>query len=86
MLLGGHSLDEPEKFQAMLSQFWARFRLVRPSLDLYQKTFDKSFCIPIAVHGDEGRGKLRRPIMVEAWQPVISFKGTAFTNASGHHN
>ncbi|CAE7666315.1 unnamed protein product [Symbiodinium sp. CCMP2592] len=65
--------------------FWSRFYFVRPDLDLYQQSsFDVSTCIPIAFHGDEGRGKLRRAIMILSMQPIISHKGPKYTNMSGH--
>ena len=39
--------------------------------------------VPIYIHGDEGRGKYKLPIMVEAFQAAISFKGAGFKNSSG---
>ena len=39
-------------------------------------------CLPIFIHGDEGRGLARRPWMCISWQPVISFKGMDYVNDS----
>ena len=88
MLLGGHSLEDPDAYCRMLRVFWQRFRHVRPEHDVYDRAdaeagFDLGFCIPVAIHGDEGRGKLKRPVMVLSYQPLISFKGPRFVNSSG---
>ena len=42
--------------------------------------------VPLYIHGDEGRGKYKLPVMVEAVQPCISFKGVSFKNSSGPLN
>ena len=33
-LLGGHSLDDPQRFRNMFTTFWKRFRYVRPDLEI----------------------------------------------------
>ena len=43
----------------------------------------KEATIPLYLHGDEGRGKCRLPLMVQCIQPCISFKGPGFKNSSG---
>lgn len=87
VLLGGHTLDNPRRFRKMFTTFWDRFQHVRPDLDIYRRTDrDMGMCIPIALHGDEGRGKLRRPVMILSFQPIISHKGPHFINSSGHLN
>ena len=68
----------------MQGTFWERFKYFRPDLDLYTRDFDLATCIPMAYHGDEGRGKLKRPVMVLAYQPVINYKGENFINSSGN--
>ena len=84
MLLGGFTLDQETEFRTMLATFWRNYRFVRPELDLYARDdFDLSATIPMGYHGDEGRGKLKRPIMILAHQPIISHKGPQFTNLSG---
>ena len=63
----------------------AEVRSVRADLDLYNRQdWDHSMCIPIAYHGDEGRGKLKRPILILDFQPLISFKGMEYINSSGN--
>ena len=84
LLLAGGSLDNPQRFRETFSLFWERYQLVRPEHHVFGQNFDRSFLIPYAIHGDEGRGKNRRPIMIESLQPIISWKGREHTNASGH--
>lgn len=85
MLLGGFRVQDSAGYRAMFSSFWQRFRSVRPDLDLYRRQdWDHSMCVPIAYHGDEGRGKLKRPILILAFQPLISFKGMEYINSSGN--
>ena len=83
MLLGGYSLLRGEaNYRALFARFWHRFRQCRPDLELYSEEFDQSLCIPIAIHGDEGRGKLKRPVMIVSYQPLISHRGDGYTNAT----
>ena len=83
MLLGGRNLDDAG-YKSMFATFWERFKYFRPDLDLYTRDFDLATCIPMAYHGDEGRGKLKRPVMVLAYQPVINYKGENFISSSGN--
>ena len=55
------------------------YQHIEPSLELFQETWEwqqdpswRQFVIPYAVHGDEGRGKLRKPIMVLSVQPLLT--------------
>ena len=85
--LGGNSLEEESSWRPMLQTFWERFRHLRPDLDIYQKAehegWDLSACLPWAHHGDEGRGKLRRPVLILGFQMLISPRGPSYTNSSG---
>ena len=83
-LLGGHDISNEHGFRGMLATFWRRFQNVR-QLELFEKNeYDLSLCIPVGYHGDEGRGKLRRPLMCLSVQPIICFKGEDYTNSSGN--
>ena len=88
MLLGGHTLNDPAAFCSMLQTFWDRFCYVQPNHEVYGRanagTLDLRFAIPIAIRGDEGRGKLKRPVMILSYQPLISVKGPKFVNSSGY--
>jgi hypothetical protein len=39
--------------------------------------------LPLTLHGDEGRGRNKDPVLIESFVPVISHKGIQFTNISG---
>ena len=80
--LGGHSLENPEPFQQELQRFWERFQVTDPNFPIPQKS-EWSKCIPIAVHGDEGRGRLKSPIMIITVQPILPLIGCK-TNMQGN--
>ena len=82
LLLGGCDLGD-EGFREVLGVFWQRYRGTDPGLPLFAEDVDTSFCIPYMLHGDEGRGKVRRQVMVLSFQPMISFKGLSHLNTSG---
>ena len=84
MALGGYCLQEKTKWQGMLTDFWAKYERERPSLQLGAS--DRSLLLPFALHGDEGRGKTKRPIMILALQPLISWQGPETVNTSGNHD
>ena len=72
-LLGGYTLGEVHLWQPMLEEFWKRYEVGFGKHRVYEdKRNDLSSCVPIALHGDEGRGKLRRACMVTSFQPVIT--------------
>ncbi|CAE7240362.1 unnamed protein product [Symbiodinium sp. CCMP2456] len=60
MLLAGHTLNEPDRFTSIFETFWERYRFVNPDHSIYEGSLDLRFAIPVACHGDEGRGKLKR--------------------------
>lgn len=75
-LLGGHRLNDIDKVEAMLSRFWAKYATVDPDAPrIPQRT------IPYLLHGDEGRGQLKRPLLVISYQPIISWSGEDFVNS-----
>ena len=69
--LGGHNLGEWEAVQQMFTEFWDRYRKVDPSM----VPEHPSQTVPIYLHGDEGRGLGKRPLLVISYQPVISWAG-----------
>lgn len=84
LLLGGHHIKDAAGWRGLLSNFWDAYLKGDPGHPMSGKNAPPTDCtIPLYLHGDEGRGKYRRPIMVQAWQPCISFKGVAFKNSSG---
>ncbi|CAE7220137.1 unnamed protein product [Symbiodinium sp. CCMP2592] len=79
-LLSGYTIDDV-KYRGLFKDFWTQYQQVEPELDFYSRDFEWETAIPFSFHGDEGRGKLKRPIMIEAYQPLITHRGPEFTNS-----
>lgn len=78
-LLGGNKLSQVERWTSMLRDFWVKFRAARGD---GHKVFadhagELQFCVPVMIHGDEGRGKLHRAVMATSVQPAILPDGHA---------
>ena len=83
--LGGLNPDRDglENCKAMFTRFWERFRTCQPSHPIYQRTEEQRSCtIPMALHGDEGRGLARIPVLVLAYQVIIPYSGENELNSS----
>ena len=84
LLLGGHNLEDERPWQDMLSQFWGLYMGSQPTHVMSgPDALPANRTVPLYIHGDEGRGKYKLPIMVESIQPCISFKGQDYKNSSG---
>ena len=84
LLLGGLDLHEPDKWQRALDEFWGKYKACDKDHIMHEASAPPTtHTVPIYIHGDEGRGKYRLPIMDEAFQPCLSFQGTAYKNSSG---
>ena len=82
--LGGCSLDAESAYSEMLETFWAKYATSHPDCPCFeQEDWCPSRSIPICVHGDEGRGKAKAPIMILSIQPVVGWKGLDYVNCSG---
>ena len=81
MLLGGHKITGA--WRPMFAEFWANYRQTCGDHPLFRRDFDFSCCVPFMVHGDEGRGQLRRPYLVVSWQSVIGHLGPHLTTEPG---
>jgi len=68
--LGGHTLDNWDDAQKMLKTFWDRYSNIDPNVPA-----NRSTTIPIYLHGDEGRGLAKRPLLVISYQPVMGWTG-----------
>lgn len=74
--LGGFSPvdDGEESYLAMFGRFWDRYRAEQPQHPIFEKSIDhQRATIPFALHGDEGRGLAKVPLMVLAFQVIIPF-------------
>ena len=79
LLLGGFNIHSVPDWQMMLEDFWSKFQESQPRVEVPNPRTS----IPVAIHGDEGRGKGKRPIMRIAFQTLINLLGPAVTNTSG---
>lgn len=75
LILGGHDLSDPAGYESMFLNFWETYRREDPQHEVYQRGFPLERCVPLMVHGDEGRGYFKIPFLVISLQPVISFRG-----------
>lgn len=67
--LGGFQLDSVSEAKALLESFWEKHRFVDSDMPKYP-----SSTIPFYIHGDEGRGQGKRPILVLSYQPILGWK------------
>ncbi|CAE7276692.1 unnamed protein product [Symbiodinium sp. CCMP2592] len=66
LVLGGVDLQEMQQWQQLLSDFWSEHKLYDPGHDMHAPMGPPpTHTVPIYIHGDEGRGKYKLPIMVE---------------------
>lgn len=74
--LGGYGPGEIDKYRRMFESFWSNYRNVDGQHEVYQKpSCDLGHCIPLALHGDEGRGLAKTPLMVLSIQTIIPSTG-----------
>ena len=82
-MLGGFQAEQDEQYGPMFSRFWERFRAVDPTHPVHSKSpEDISMTIPVSIHGDEGRGLAKVPV-IESIQPCIPWMGETQLNSLG---
>ena len=79
-LLGGNSMDSIDTFGDTLQTFWHYYKAIHPTM---QFEGSPRMAIPFFLHGDEGRGKGKKPIMVLSLQPLITSPDMSTSNLSG---
>lgn len=73
----GHSLDSVRTFKEELHTFWVRYAKADPTHPFFRAVPNQSewdTYIPIAIHGDEGRGRQKQPVMIISYQPLLPIK------------
>lgn len=72
-ILAGHTLSATDAWKTQHLDFWLRYRAAFGSEHgVFQTHAERlEYCVPIMIHGDEGRGKLRRAVMCTSVQPVL---------------
>ena len=72
-VLGGFHVNSTFAWEQMHVQFWSRYKEAfgnsHPVFSDHEHQL--RHCLPVMLHGDEGRGKLRRAVMCTSVQPVI---------------
>ena len=84
--LGGNTLDDNAKaFRGELDRFWRNYRKIDPTFPFFRDNSECCYehCIPIALHGDEGRGRAKQPILVMSVQPLLPLNDGK-TNMQGY--
>lgn len=83
-LLGGYCpFQDRDAALDMFENFWANFKHVDPEHPVHQKPLEqRRRTIPIALHGDEGRGLAKVPLLVISFQAIIPFSGPNQLNCS----
>ena len=86
-MLGGRSLDHIDSFKNELFTFWSNYKVIDPTCPFYERGGNDedswSCTIPLAIHGDEGRGRAKQPVMIVAVQPILPLLGEK-TNMQGY--
>ena len=80
LILGGHDLNG--NWQAVFRSFWNDYRKTNPTHPIFEQSWDYGNCLPFMLHGDEGRGQLKRPFLALSFQFVVGHKGLEQTNDS----
>lgn len=70
---GGLTLDKLPQIEDMLAEFWKKYSAIDPQEA--PKESRRCRTIPWFLHGDEGRGQCKRPLLVISYQPVLGFAG-----------
>ena len=76
MLCNG--LPPSEQWYYELKSFWELFRTVMPHHEIYRHPERLPWTLPFMYHGDEGRGRMRRAVLVTSFQPMLAWSGHSF--------
>ena len=68
----GHPLSLEAEWSRDLVQFWEKWKCVEPSNPIYvERSNDLRYCVPCMLHGDEGVGHRRKPVMQLSWGSLL---------------
>lgn len=78
-ILAGTKLKDDKVWKNTFNGFWNKFKEARgDGHQVFQDHLnDLEYCVPVAIHGDEGRGKLKRAVLASSIQPLIVPNGHA---------
>ena len=87
-ILAGLSKPDETRECAIFSEFWRRYRLLKPAHQMWklvdEHSIDLGRTAPLILHGDEGRGRKRAAFLVLAYHSYLG-KGTDLANLSRKH-
>ena len=69
---GGMTLNNLPDVEAMLSGFWDKYQKAEG-----ESTEHPTRTIPYMLHGDEGRGRCKRPVLIVSFQGALGWKKDA---------
>ena len=77
-LLAGWNGNRRENFSA----FWHAYQVHHPSHKVFTEHEGRlRDVVPIILHGDEGRGQCKRPLLILSFQPVLGWSGEDHVNS-----
>ena len=77
MLCSGISLGDEWAFE--LKSFWSLYQTVQPDHQVFTWPKERlAWTVPMLYHGDEGRGKNHRQVLVVSYQPLLAMPGHTF--------
>ena len=84
-VLGGYKASDISAYTAMFADFWKRYENVDGSHCVFasKSLEERAYTIPFCLHGDEGRGLNKTPVMIESYQPLIPWMGENSLNCLG---
>ena len=80
-LLNGFKLDNLAQAEDNLELFWDRYKSVDPNTPPNPRR-----TLPFYVHGDEGRGQVKRPVLVISFQGLMSWDGNGVQRVNSVKN
>ena len=82
VLLGGHQLHEVQRWKTMFHELWEWLHVIEHDNCSLDDDYSGCCRIPIMIHGDEGSGRNKNPIMVISVQPLVGWRGPNHLNMS----
>ena len=83
ILLSGHHISQVGLWKRALKQFWDLYQSVDPDHPTFIHALDRTCTLPYFLHGDEGRGRSKQPLLVVSFQGIFSHYGDNHLNESG---
>ena len=78
LLINGFTIDD-EQHERALASFWELYRGVDPGHAVYERhASNLNAVVPLMYHGDEGRGRLKRAVLVTSYVAVLAVSGHPF--------